>query len=162
MSRKNGGFAHDVPAWERSARPSSRLGREGEKSRPLYLRKRPGLLPTLSRRFSQAGTLRRKRAQALLKEARLSQAGTMRAISDVSSSRRAPIVLSRDHGAGGREVRDFWQRLLQNESLRRRFPDDAAILAELQISEVLCRGCRSAIRQTIYPVWSRCRGRSGG
>lgn len=69
--------ARNVPAWERSGRARSRLGRDGEKGHRVYLRKRRGPPLPKAASFSQAGTLRRKAADSVLQQQGFSQARTL-------------------------------------------------------------------------------------
>ena len=77
FSQKNGRFRRNVPAWERSGRARSRLGRDGEKGHRAYLRKRRGSPLPEPAYFSQAETMCRNAADSVLQQQRFSQARTM-------------------------------------------------------------------------------------
>lgn len=93
FSQKNGRFRRNVPAWERSGRARSRLGRDGEKGHRAYLRERRGPPLPEPASFSQAGTLRRKAADSALQQQSFSQARTMGQFCD------ATPLLGRSAGA---------------------------------------------------------------
>ena len=67
----------NVSAWERCGCARSRLGRGGEKGRPVYLRERQRSSSPKRAILSQGGTSWRRRADLALQRPGFSQAGTM-------------------------------------------------------------------------------------
>ena len=104
-ARNRSDSGRNVPAWERSGRARSRLGRDGEKGRRVYLRKRRGPPLPEAASFSQAGTLRRKAADSVLQQQGFSQARTLIQQTRASSllgrsagARQGPSLPNRDDG----------------------------------------------------------------